>query len=557
MSPELAPHPSGGGSPLRRFVLLLALGAWAAAAAAQGVVLQGTVRERRSLSPLAGAEVLIQGQGGAETYRVVTGSDGRWSCPLGTSGVVRNGLPPTQLSLFPNYPNPFNPSTIIPFTVSASGRLRVAVYTILGQELDSRESDVSPGSYSIVWRTKGAAGTLFYSVSMGEFRQTRRMVQLDGGGSGGLGSIHAAGARPATSLQRTSGDALYRITASSLVCEAESTDVAVGASMNIDFLLSTIHDRAFVIDLHNDVMEKVSAGNYQLADRHGYNHTDIPRLRDGGLDAQLISVWFDPKDTARNYQKALTIMNAYQAQVTANPADLGIALNAAGIEGENAAGRIATPLLLEGGYAIQNSLDSLRDLYARGIRVMTITWNASTSWAVAAADQRSTTVGLSAFGREVIRTMDSLGMIIDIAHTGIKTIEDILAITKNPIIDSHCGARALCNNSRNLSDAQIRAIAARGGVVGVVFYPPFLVASGGASIATVISHIDYIKNLVGVDYIALGSDFDGIERVVTGLEDVSRFPALTDALLRHGYTRGEVRKILGENFLRVFRAVCK
>jgi membrane dipeptidase len=188
---------------------------------------------------------------------------------------------------------------------------------------------------------------------------------------------------------------------------------------------------------------------------------------------------------------------------------------------------------------------------------MTITWNASTSWAVAAADARSTTVGLSEYGKRIIRTMDTLGMVIDVAHTGIKTIEDILATTTHPIIDSHAGVRALRDHYRNLTDDQIRSIAASGGVIGVVFYPTFLSASGNATLETVFQHIDYIKNLVGIDYVALGSDFDGIEKVTTGLEDVSRFPALTETLLRHGYSRADVRKILGENFIRVFRSVCK
>jgi membrane dipeptidase len=199
----------------------------------------------------------------------------------------------------------------------------------------------------------------------------------------------------------------------------------------------------------------------------------------------------------------------------------------------------------------------LKTYYELGARYMTITWNNSTAWAVSAQDARSSTVGLSSFGREVIRTMDSLGMIIDVSHTGIKTIWDILATSRNPIIASHSGVRALNNHYRNLSDAQIDSIAGRGGVIGIVFYPPFLSSHGGVDIETVIRHIDYIKNRVGVDYVALGSDFDGIESVPIGLEDVSKFPNLTVALLHHGYTIPEVQKILGGNYLRVFRQVCK
>ncbi len=187
---------------------------------------------------------------------------------------------------------------------------------------------------------------------------------------------------------------------------------------------------------------------------------------------------------------------------------------------------------------------------------MTITWNNSTDWAVSAQDSRSTTVGLSDFGRHVIRLMDSLGIIIDVSHTGIKTIQDILQETQNPIVATHSGARALRNHYRNLYDWQIQDIANSGGVIGVVFYPYFLNGSSNASINDVIAHIDYIKNLVGIDYVAIGSDFDGIEVVPLGLEDTSKFPNLTEALFDHGYSREEVEKILYKNFKRVFEQVC-
>jgi membrane dipeptidase len=221
-----------------------------------------------------------------------------------------------------------------------------------------------------------------------------------------------------------------------------------------------------------------------------------------------------------------------------------------------ASGKLAGVLAVEGGHAIENNIAKLKEYYTRGARYFTITWNNSTPWAVSAADARTSTVGLSEFGRQVIRTMDTLGMIIDVSHTGIKTIQDILATTRNPIIASHSGARALRNHTRNLTDAQIDSIGNRGGVIGVVFYPTFLSSTGSATIQTVIAHIDYIKNRVGVDHVAIGSDFDGIESVPVGLEDVSRMPNLTAALLAHGYTIPEVHKILGGNYLRVFQQVC-
>jgi membrane dipeptidase len=152
--------------------------------------------------------------------------------------------------------------------------------------------------------------------------------------------------------------------------------------------------------------------------------------------------------------------------------------------------------------------------------------------------------------------MDSLGIIIDVSHTGIKTIQDILQVTQNPIIATHSGARALRNHYRNLYDWQIQDIANSGGVIGIVFYPYFLNGTSNASINDVIAHIDYIKNLVGIDYVAIGSDFDGIEVVPLGLEDTSKFPNLTEALFERGYSREDIDKILYKNFKRVFEQVC-
>jgi len=248
-------------------------------------------------------------------------------------------------------------------------------------------------------------------------------------------------------------------------------------------------------------------------------------------------------------------MDSFSVQINRNPTTLAQARTADEADSIAATGRLAGVLVVEGGHSIENSLDKLITLYDRGARYLTITWNNSTPWAIAAADPQSPTVGLSPFGFEVIHKMDSLGMIIDVSHTGIKTIEDILATTRNPIIASHSGARALRDHYRNLWDNQIISIAQTGGVIGIVFYPPFLSASGTVTIDTVIRHIDYIVNLVGVDHVSIGSDFDGIEITPVGLEDVTRFPQLTVALLKHGYTRAEVRKILGENFMRVFREV--
>ncbi|MEO8168312.1 MAG: dipeptidase [bacterium] len=318
-----------------------------------------------------------------------------------------------------------------------------------------------------------------------------------------------------------------------------------------------MHRRAFFIDLHNDVME-VAIDGYQLGVRHTTHHSDLPRFRDGGVDAQMISIWVDPnRFPSTAYQQSMRIIDSFQVQVGRYSGELAQARTSVEIQQANAAGKLAGVLGIEGGHAIENDLTKLISLYQRGGRYLTITWNNSTAWATAAADVQSATRGLSDFGRQVIRTMDSLGMIIDVSHTGIKTIEDILATTTNPIIASHSGARALRNHYRNLTDAQLVAIAQRGGVVGVVFYPPFLSSTSTVNMDTVIKHIDYIKNLIGIDHVAIGSDFDGIEVTPVGLEDVTKFPSLTMALMKRGYSSSDIRKLLGENYLRVYRAVCE
>ncbi|MCU0646343.1 MAG: dipeptidase [bacterium] len=291
--------------------------------------------------------------------------------------------------------------------------------------------------------------------------------------------------------------------------------------------------------------------------RHSYNHSDIPRFFEGGVDAQMFVVWVDPGSYLNiSYQKALQFFDAFDNQVALNSSQFAQARNADEIFQINAQQKLAGVLVVEGGHAIENDLEKLKTFYHRGMRYLTITWNNSLDWATSAEDSRTTTRGLSDFGRQVIRTLDSLGVIIDVSHVGIKTIQDILATTKNPIIASHSGARALRNHYRNLYDDQIVAIANSGGVIGVVFYPYFLSSSGTTNIATVIKHIDHIVKLVGIDYVALGSDFDGIGSTPVGLSDVSKLPALTMALLKAGYSNAEVKKILGGNFLRVFRQVC-
>ncbi|MGB2868106.1 MAG: membrane dipeptidase [Bacteroidota bacterium] len=532
---------------------------------ANGPTLLGTVRDRHWNSPVALASIQVFNRNGALLGITSANAQGQWQMTIPSTGVDDRKQVPQTFTLGQNYPNPFNPSTMIPFTVGTAGSVRITVHNILGQLLDAREYFLSPGTYSVDWRTKGSTGVLFYSIEMNGARLSRKMVQLDGGGSDGLGNIFLRSPLTATSLDKGHAvDSCY-VVASSLIHEADTLWVPLVDSARGDFLLESIHDRAFVIDLHNDVMEVISGTNfvYQIADRHtvaknGDPQSDIPRFRDGGVDAQVFSIWINPTTYAgAYYSTAMKFLDTLKAQAARNGADMRLEVEPDSVEFLTRQKKITGLVVVEGGHCIEDNLDKLRSFYQAGARIMTITWNNSTSWAVSAQDARATTVGLSDFGKQVIRTMDSLGMIIDVSHVGRKTVEDILATSANPIIASHSGAYTLRNHYRNLTDSQIQAIAQRGGVIGVVFYPPFLVTSGAATMESVLQHIDYIKNLVGVDYVALGSDFDGIEVTPTGLEDVTHFPKITEALLQRGYSRQDVRKILGENFMRVFKAVCK
>ena len=542
-----------------RSISIVALLLYSVFAIAQTTTVGGVVRDSVTLATLDSARIdIVNTTNSSEHYTVFTNSLGVWFHTFISNGVDdHDGLPRT-FSVEQNYPNPFNPSTNINFFVRQTGTANIQVFNVLGQLLDSRSMTLTPGGYSVPWTSKGAAGALFYSVEMDGQRQRRKMIQLDGGGNGGLGNAtltHGVSALAKSSRHTTSD---YRITVSKFAYEPDSTTVPLANNTNINFHIQTIHRRAFLIDLHNDVMEIVVGGGYQLGVRHTTHHSDLPRFFDGGVDAQMFSIWPSPTQFPTTaYQRSIQMIDSFDVQVARNPLTFAQARTSTEIQQVNADGKFAGILGVEGGHAIQDDLNKLIALYQRGARYLTITWNNSTSWATAAADAQSATRGLSEFGRQVIRTMDSLGMIIDVSHTGIKTIEDILQTTTKPIIASHSGARALRNHTRNLTDAQIVSIAQRAGVIGVVFYPPFLSASSTVNIDTVVRHIDYIKNLVGVDYIAIGSDFDGIEVTPVGLENVTKFPSLTLALLRRGYSSTDVKKILGENYMRVFRSVCQ
>jgi membrane dipeptidase len=536
-------------------VFLLAALCTPALVVGQSLTVGGTIRDKQSAAPIPLVRCdIVNKANPSEHYTTGTNSAGEWQYTIIMNGVEGDPAVPQELRLGQNYPNPFNPSTKIGFSVNRAGSVRLRAYTILGQVLDSHVFTATPGTYEVTWSATGSAGVIFYEIESGGARMVRKMVQLDAGRGEGWGEVRSLGGV----AYRTSGNrdaSTFSVLATKLAYEPDSAEFILADGVRTDLLLETVHQRALVADLHNDVME-VAISGYDMGVRHTTHHSDLPRWRDGGMDLQIISVWVDP-DITPPYNQANKIIDSLEAQLARNASVFAKATSADEATAIIAVGKMAGVIGVEGGHAIEDDIGKLKALYTRGARYLTLTWNNSTSWAVSAQDARSSTTGLSDFGKEVIRTMDTLGMMIDVSHVGIKTIQDVLTVTTHPIIASHSGARAIHNHYRNLTDAQIRAIAQSGGVIGVVFYPSFLNGTSHAAIADVVAHIDYIKNLVGVDYVALGSDFDGIETVPVGLEDVSHFPALTLALFNKGYTRSEVRKILGENFLRVFKTVCR
>jgi len=363
-----------------------------------------------------------------------------------------------------------------------------------------------------------------------------------------------------------------------------------------------IHNKAVVVDTHNDfpsasIEKKVSLD----ADLLGKTHSDLARLRAGGVDVQIFSIFCGPEQQ-RPYAFANREIDSVYEWARRAPNRMTIVKTPAELKQAIKDKRLAAMLGIEGGHMIEDKIENLDAFYVRGVRYMTLTWNNSTSWATSAADETTKGdslphKGLTDFGKKVVERMNELGMLIDISHNGEQTFWDVINLTKKPIIASHSCVWAFCHHRRNLKDDQIKAIAKNGGVIHLNFYAGFLdstyekkavqllakhkpeidslVAHGTqpdyAGIMTMekykeetnairpplsllIDHLDYIVKLVGVDFVGLGSDFDGIEAGPKELNGVQDFPLITKALLERGYNKKDIRKILGENFLRVFKA---
>lgn len=357
----------------------------------------------------------------------------------------------------------------------------------------------------------------------------------------------------------------------------------------------SIHRDLIVVDGHNDVIIESILPGHDISNRLTTGHTDIPRLIEGGVDVQFFAVWSDDKKWQTNaFKHANDQLDALKKVLSKNPDKIVLAKYTADIDRIIGEGKIAAVIGIEGGNMIEESIANLEKLYEQGARYLTLTWNYNLPWATAAAVEVLTKSdkgkGLSEHGKRIIRKMNELGMMIDLSHAGEKTFYDVMRISTKPVLVSHSNAAALTPHSRNLDDRQLEALKQNGGVVGVNFYSGFLDVTyedrvqklyqthfgeqgdytlsvtrqygklptnlqheANASLSTLLDHIDYLVRKVGIDHVAIGSDFDGIESPPQGLEDVSKFPNLTKALFERGYSQDDIAKIMGLNFLRIWK----
>jgi len=355
-----------------------------------------------------------------------------------------------------------------------------------------------------------------------------------------------------------------------------------------------IHRRAIVVDLHADTPQRLLDERVDWGQRLPDGHLDIPRMKEGGLAAEFFAIWVQPRYKGHYLARALALTDALHTAIEKHRKEIGLALSVADIRRLHGEGRLAALIGVEGGHAIEDDLGVLNVFHRLGARYMTLTWAFQNNWADASTEPPRHN-GLTDFGKDVVRRMNDLGMMVDISHVSDKTFYDVLEVSRAPVVATHSCCRAIADVPRNMTDQMIRDLAARGGVIHINFHEGFLsqkyidarapfkvemdrqeeevearYANDPAACARelrrllpthearlprpsfvdVADHIDHVKKLVGVDYVGIGSDFDGAFMPI-GLEGAEQLPNLTAELLRRGYTEPELIKILGENTLRV------
>ncbi len=365
------------------------------------------------------------------------------------------------------------------------------------------------------------------------------------------------------------------------------------------------HQQAFVADTHNDVLMRSMMGQNILTELPE-SHSDLVKFKKGGVDLQVFSVWVSPSkiDPEEYYNYANAIITQLEYLCSRVPDQWAIPYNYQDIVYNDQHDILSCMIGVEGGHVIENDLSKLDALYDRGMRYLSLTWNNSTNWATSAKDETEKGdslmfAGLTNFGQQVVRRCNDLGVMIDISHAGEQTFWDVLEISTKPIIASHSSVYTLCPHFRNLKDEQLLALEKNNGVVFVNFYPAYIdstfsekgkkirqdfqpqldslagifelesnelwyaentllepsLSAAAPDLDDVIDHIDYIADLIGVDHVGLGADWDGVEVLPVGIENIAKLPSLTKKLIERGYSLRDIRKILGGNFKRVFKDV--
>lgn len=316
-----------------------------------------------------------------------------------------------------------------------------------------------------------------------------------------------------------------------------------------------LHNSSILVDLHNDYLEERTHHPEHRLFGNNKHQTDLRRLKEGGVNVEFFVIWTRPEEHEDHFARALELIDTLNADVDECGGEIVFAKKYTEILSVVAQEKIAAVLCLEGGQLVGNKIENIDVLYNKGMRYLTLAWNYGTDWCGGAKDEPSK--GFGGFGRDVVDKLNQLSVMIDVSHVNHKSLDDVLSYTDATVVATHSGAFNVNSVPRNLYDAHIKEIARRGGVIGAVFYPWFLNNTEKADISDVMKHINYIANLTGtVDNIAIGSDFDGIDITPVGLEDVSKFPNLTKAMIADGYTQEEIAKMLGGNALRVFKQVC-
>ncbi|XP_031565381.1 dipeptidase 1-like [Actinia tenebrosa] len=315
-----------------------------------------------------------------------------------------------------------------------------------------------------------------------------------------------------------------------------------------------------LIDGHNDlpwqIRKKYSNrfANLTLDTGSPDFHTDIPRLKKGKVGAQFWAAYVSCNNQYKNSVRLfLEQIDVIKRLAVKYPNDFVFATTEQHIRKAFEDKKIASLVGIEGGHAMDSSLDTLRMLYELGGRYMTLTHNCHTPWADSCVPKTAEHNGLTEFGKIVVKEMNRLGMFVDISHVSAKTMRDVLDVSKAPVIFSHSSAFALCNNSRNVPDDVLKRMPKNGGVVMVNFYNDFVTCKKTATLSDVADHIDHIKKVAGIDNVGLGGDYDGVPRVPTGLEDVSKYPDLIEELIDRGYSDDDAKKIVGGNLLRAMK----